>query len=253
MSSRTVNDLIAGREKSIFTGGTPADPSTITTHDDCYRVHTNRVATVAAASTNQSPPPENSTIKRLQSELKDLMMSDCDSGISAFPEKDNIMCWKGRISGGKGSVYEGKEYRLSLRFPNDYPFKPPCINFDHPIPFHPNVDAYGKIYLDILLLEEFDKWSSAYDVRTVLLSIKSLLEDPNLSTPVNCDAARLWSNQKEYKERVEKLYKHPQYGLEKRTIDRFGGQLCGLREDSKVLSECLRRHSSFIKRKVSKQ
>lgn len=72
-----------------------------------------------------------------------------DSGISAFPEEDNIFCWKGTIQGSKDTVFEGTEYRLSLSFPNDYPFKPPKVKFETGC-FHPNVDIYGNICLDIL-------------------------------------------------------------------------------------------------------
>lgn len=72
-----------------------------------------------------------------------------DSGISAFPEEDNIVCWKGTIQGSKDTVFEGTEYRLSLSFPNDYPFKPPKVKFETGC-FHPNVDIYGNICLDIL-------------------------------------------------------------------------------------------------------
>lgn len=93
-----------------------------------------------------------------------------DPGISAFPEEDNIFLWKGTICGSKDTVFEGTEYKLSLSFPNDYPFKSPKVKFETCC-FHPNVDVYGNICLDILQ----DKWSSAYDVRTILLSIQSLL------------------------------------------------------------------------------
>ncbi|GER55042.1 ubiquitin-conjugating enzyme E2 C [Striga asiatica] len=130
-----------------------------------------------------------SVLKRLQSELMALMMGG-DSGISAFPEEDNIFCWKGTIHGSKATVFEGTEYKLSLSFPSDYPFKPPKVKFETAC-FHPNVDVYGNICLDILQ----DKWSSAYDVRTMLLSIQSLLGEPNISSPLNTQAAALWSNQ----------------------------------------------------------
>ena len=72
-----------------------------------------------------------------------------DPGISAFPEEDNIFCWKGTITGSEDTVFEGTEYRLSLAFSNDYPFKPPKIKFETCC-FHPNVDLYGNICLDIL-------------------------------------------------------------------------------------------------------
>ncbi|KAG5238379.1 hypothetical protein OIU78_008080 [Salix suchowensis] len=155
--------------------------------------------TVPAAKTVDT----QSVLKRLQSELMALMMSG-ESGISAFPEGDNIFYWKGTITGSKDTVFEGTEYRLSLSFPNDYPFKPPKVKFETSC-FHPNFDVYGNICLDILQ----DKWSSAYDVRTILLSIQSLLGEPNISSPLNTQAAQLWSNQEEYRKMVEKLYKPP--------------------------------------------
>lgn len=72
-----------------------------------------------------------------------------DSGISAFPEEDNLFNWKGTISGSKDTVFEGTEYKLSLSFPNDYPFKSPKVKFETSC-FHPNVDVFGNICLDIL-------------------------------------------------------------------------------------------------------
>lgn len=70
-------------------------------------------------------------------------------GISAFPEADNMFSWVGTINGVKDTVYEGLVYKLSLHFPNDYPFNPPEVKFETPC-FHPNVDQNGNICLDIL-------------------------------------------------------------------------------------------------------
>ncbi|KAL6511152.1 Ubiquitin-conjugating enzyme [Orobanche gracilis] len=145
--------------------------------------------------------PTSLSRARLKSELVTLMTNG-DSGISAFPEEDNILCWKGTISGSKNTVFEGIEYKLSFSFPTDYPFKPPKVKFDT-ICFHPNMDVFGDICLDILK----DKWSSAYDVRTILLSIQRLLREPNTCFPLNPHAAELWENQEEYRKMVEKLYK----------------------------------------------
>lgn len=76
-------------------------------------------------------------------------MSGGDLGVSAFPVAESIFTWVGTIEGGKGTLYEGLSYKLSLRFPMDYPFKPPQVKFDT-MCFHPNVDQFGNICLDIL-------------------------------------------------------------------------------------------------------
>ncbi|KAJ8461028.1 hypothetical protein OPV22_033954 [Ensete ventricosum] len=158
-----------------------------------------------APSSKQPKPPPNpvdtaSVSQRLQKELMALMMSG-DAGVSAFPEGENIFSWIGTIEGSKGTAYEGLSYKLFLKFPLDYPFKPPLVKFETPC-FHPNIDQCGNICLDILQ----EMWSSAYDCRTILLSIQSLLGEPNTESPLNCYAATLWSNQEDYKKMVHKQY-----------------------------------------------
>lgn len=76
-------------------------------------------------------------------------MSGGDLGVSAFPDGESIFTWIGTIEGGKGTTYEGLSYKLSLHFPMEYPFKPPLVKFET-MCFHPNVDQYGNICLDIL-------------------------------------------------------------------------------------------------------
>uniref|UniRef100_A0AAV2MHQ8 Ubiquitin-conjugating enzyme E2 C n=1 Tax=Knipowitschia caucasica TaxID=637954 RepID=A0AAV2MHQ8_KNICA len=136
---------------------------------------------------------KGSVTKRLQQELMTLMMSG-DKGISAFPESENLFKWVGTIDGAPGTVYEGLRFRVSLDFPDGYPFHPPQVKFVTPC-FHPNVDEQGFICLDILK----DKWSALYDVRTILLSLQSLLGEPNNESPLNTKAADLWSNQEAFK------------------------------------------------------
>ncbi|MQL88745.1 hypothetical protein Taro_021313 [Colocasia esculenta] len=162
----------------------------------------------AAAPSKQSKPwppavDTNSVTQRLQKELMTLMMSG-DLGVSAFPEAENIFCWIGTIEGGIGTSYEGLSFKLSLRFPLDYPFKPPQVKFETAC-FHPNVDQYGNICLDILQ----DMWSSAYDCRTILLSIQSLLGEPNIESPLNIYAANLWNNQEEWQLFEQPLWMQP--------------------------------------------
>lgn len=37
-----------------------------------------------------------------------------------------------------------------------------------------------------------DKWSAVYNVQTILLSLQSLLGEPNNDSPLNAQAAQLW-------------------------------------------------------------
>ncbi|XP_076370975.1 ubiquitin-conjugating enzyme E2 C-like [Tachypleus tridentatus] len=143
---------------------------------------------------------QHSVSKRLQQELMKLMMSG-DKGISAFPDGDNLFRWIGTIVGAGGTVYEGLVYKLVLEFPSSYPYTAPIIRFDTPC-FHPNVDTQGNICLDILK----EKWTALYDVRTVLLSLQSLLGEPNIDSPLNTHAAELWENQTQYKKVLLEKY-----------------------------------------------
>merc|ERR1711994_235873 len=138
--------------------------------------------------------------KRLQQELMSLMMSG-DKGISAFPDGDTLLTWVATVTGPDDSVYEGLKYKLKLEFPSGYPYTAPNVKFTTPC-FHPNVDTHGNICLDILK----EKWSALYEVRTILLSIQSLLGEPNNDSPLNTHAAELWSNQVAYKKYLHEKY-----------------------------------------------
>ena len=137
--------------------------------------------------------------KRLQSELMSMMMEPID-GVSAFPG-DNLLKWIATIVGPVGTVYEGLEYKLSIEFSDNYPISAPTVKFITPC-FHPNVDTAGNICLDILK----ENWSPVYNVGTLLNSIRSLLGDPNNSSPLNVTAANLWDDQQHFKTQLLKSY-----------------------------------------------
>ncbi|KAI3932846.1 hypothetical protein MKX01_031828 [Papaver californicum] len=92
---------------------------------------------------------------------------------------------------------------ISLGFVS-HPFKSPKMKFEI-LCCHPNIDMCGNICLDILQ----DKRSSAYDMRTILISIQSRLGEPNTSSPLNTQTTTLWTKQEEYRKMMLKTYKPP--------------------------------------------
>ena len=75
---------------------------------------------------------------------------------------------------------------LTIHFPMDYPFKPP-VTFTTRI-YLPNINSNRSIYLDILR----SQWSPVLTISTVLLSICSILCDPNPYDPLVPEIARIF-------------------------------------------------------------
>ena len=125
-------------------------------------------------------------IKRLTQELKELS-TDPPTHISAGPMGDDIFRWNACITGPPDSPYAGGLFNLSIFFTDKYPFKPPKIKFVTKI-YHPNINGYGSICLDILN----KGWSPALTVSKLLLSISSLLTDPNPDDPLVPEIANLY-------------------------------------------------------------
>ena len=119
-----------------------------------------------------------STVNRLKKELEELN-SNPPTNCSAGVVEDDIYHWQATILGPDGSPYEGGIFYLRIEFPTDYPFKPPKVTFITKI-YHCNISPTGNICLDILK----DNWSPALTVSKVLLSITSLLSDPNPDDPL---------------------------------------------------------------------
>lgn len=131
-------------------------------------------------------------MRRIQKELQELN-KDTPANCSAGPESDNdIFRWRATIIGPTETPYENGIFNLVISFPADYPFKAPTITFETKV-YHPNINANGSICLDILKTQ----WSPALSITKVLLSICSLLSDPNPDDPLVPEIANLYKTNRE--------------------------------------------------------
>ena len=127
-------------------------------------------------------------LTRIQRELQ-LFRCSPPSHCSAGPKADDLFHWRATIVGPDNTPYACGLFPLTVKFPIDYPFQPPMIRFNVPI-YHPNVNSRGDICLDILK----SAWSPALTISKVLLSICSLLNDPNPDDPLVPEIADVFRN-----------------------------------------------------------
>lgn len=173
------------------------------------------VASEAATTTSSSNKTSNKrsrnvTLARIQQELKEierdpppycwaglkdpnvfqrkrLKSTDKNSGSLNYQRNNGKDCdeytgwvdghrfWEAMINGPPGTPYEGGIFFVDVTLPERYPFDPPQVRFTTPI-FHANIRSDGKICLNLL---DLDDWRPALSISAVLLSIVSLLIDPD--------------------------------------------------------------------------
>ena len=147
-----------------------------------------------------------SNIKRLQIEYKEYH-KDPNYFYSIEIDPTNFLKWNILLLGPNDTIFEGGIFKCELIFPKEYPNRPPEFRFIDNL-FHPNIYKDGKVCISILH-EGIDvygyeniseRWNPSQSVNTILMSIISMLPDPNFESPANVDASKLWKeNFTEYK------------------------------------------------------
>ncbi|KAL7072552.1 hypothetical protein ACQ4LE_007897 [Meloidogyne hapla] len=179
---------------------------------------------MSAAAKESTPTPN--ALRRLQQELADVTENPIE-GIKIHSVGENIFIWKVAIFGAPGTIYQVDKFTLT--FPPKYPFEPPSMRFDNPI-FHPNVYKDGKVCISILHPPGHDmlsgesaseRWNPAQGVRSIMLSVISMLNEPNTSSPANVDASVSYRKYKEHgsKEFPDKIKKMVQKSKEEAAKD----------------------------------
>ncbi|KAG2436570.1 hypothetical protein HYH02_011507 [Chlamydomonas schloesseri] len=122
-------------------------------------------------------------------DIKEMMQAP-PAGISAWATGNTISRCDAQIIGPDGTPYAGGIFQLRITFPDRYPMEPPNVKFVTKV-YHPNVSKEdGNICCSVLNMPPKGDWKPAHSLRTVLLSIQSLLAEPNPADPLDADAAR---------------------------------------------------------------
>jgi len=148
--------------------------------------------------------------KRIMREIKNSMESHL---FEFFHDTENIFGYQNAcyIRFKPENTFDGQTHILRIRFEygsNEiyrFPTKPPNIIFITPI-YHTNIALGGAICLDVIN----DKWNPQYSIEAIFNSIIILLNEPNIKSPFNNEAAanyRKMSNN-QYAAKTLAYYKH---------------------------------------------
>lgn len=135
-------------------------------------------------------------------------------------DTEDIYNWDILIMGPDATLYEGGFFKAQLIFPTDFPNMPPTMKFISEM-WHPNVYEDGKVCISILHPPGEDamnaqespdeRWRPILGVEQILVSVISMLSDPNDESPANLDAAVQWRNDRPaFKKKVRQIVRKSQ-------------------------------------------
>jgi len=156
----------------------------------------------------------------LARQLKELQKNS-DGFSVGLVDDSNLYEWQCIVEGPNDTPYQGGYFQATLSFPPEFPSKPPLMRFTTPGFWHPNVYKDGKVCISILHEAKEDqfneqesideKWRPILSVEAVIVSVMSMLSEPNFGSPANIDASTMWKNDPEgYKKKVKKLVRKSQ-------------------------------------------
>ncbi|KAH9425454.1 ubiquitin conjugating enzyme 7 [Dermatophagoides pteronyssinus] len=155
-----------------------------------------------------------SAVRRLMTEYKQLTLNPPEGILAGPVNEDNFFEWEAYVTGPESTCYEDGVFSARITFPTDYPLSPPKMQFTCEM-FHPNVYPDGRVCISILHAPGEDplgyesiseRWSPVQSVEKVLLSVVSMLAEPNDESGANVDAAKMWrEDRKLFLEKAEEI------------------------------------------------
>ena len=155
-------------------------------YSEMQSLHNTAAASAASASAAAPVFIAKDTIQRLLKDVREMMMVP-ESGIYYKHSETDMLCGYALIIGPEDSLYYGGYYFYKFKFPPDYPHSPPLVEFltnDGTTRMHPNMYKNRKMCLSILNSWRGDQWTGCQTIKSVLMTIMSLLDSkPLLNEP----------------------------------------------------------------------
>lgn len=134
------------------------------------------------------------TARRIVKDVREVMSDStmAETGIYYTHDMDHFLNGHAMIIGPPDTPYEGGLFFFDIVYPETYPFAPPVVRFinrfrEGRVRMNPNLYRSGKVCLSILNTWAGEPWSSCQTIRTVLLTLVTVLnEKPLLNEPGIC-------------------------------------------------------------------
>jgi len=180
--------------------------------------HRKRV--ISLNSTNKLINMTDYGAELLRRQLTDLAKNPIDLVSVGLIDDSNVYEWEILVMGPDGTLYEGGFFKAKLVFPPDFPNQPPTMTFTSEM-WHPNVYEDGRVCISILHPPGEDelnaqesaeeRWRPILGVEQILISVISMLSDPNDESPANIDAAVQWRKDRPaFKKKVRQIVRKSQ-------------------------------------------
>merc|ERR1712183_237760 len=152
---------------------------------------------------------QSRALKRLVREFKELSVSETEGIIASPVNEDNFFEWEAVITGPEHTPYENGVFVAKLTFPHDYPHSPPKMKFTSRM-WHPNVYKDGNVCISILHTGDdpmgyektLERWTPLQSVEKILLSVVSMLAEPNDESSANIDASKMYRDDRDTFNRI---------------------------------------------------
>ena len=138
-------------------------------------------------------------MKRIKEEFTEIVNNPLSNiGFTGLLDEDNIFEWRTSIIGPKDTSYNGGLFYLKIKFPENYPKKPPEVVFETPI-YHLNINPYksndkNSLPLGYISISTWNWWKENTRIRQIICDIYALLYMENPDSPFGLNRADEFRN-----------------------------------------------------------